>query len=69
MVTSQKRPEAPSDPAQVLGELSRELNIPFDDVENLYREEFERLASSARISQFISLLAVKNTRRALRHDH
>jgi Protein of unknown function (DUF3562) len=46
--------------------LSRELDVPFENVATLYQEEFERLASNARIPHFVSLLAAKNTRRTLR---
>jgi Protein of unknown function (DUF3562) len=46
--------------------LSREFNVPLDMVQSLYREEFERLKSKARIHQFVSALAARSTREVLR---
>ena len=69
MAANHKGDESPAGSAHFLDALSRELNIPFDDVQTLYRGEFERLTATARIHQFVSLLAAKNTRDVLRgHD-
>jgi hypothetical protein len=41
---------------------ARDLNASVDEVDGVFREQFERLSSQARIHQFIVALAVRNTR-------
>ncbi len=66
MAVGRKIEEAVADELRVIDALARKLDIPVERVKTRYAQEFKRLASSARVRQFIALLAAKNTRRALR---
>ena len=46
--------------------LSEKLKVPEDDVIEVYKTEFNRLAVEARIATFLSVLAMRNTRFILR---
>jgi len=49
-----------------IASLCAELKIPAHEVGAIYREELERLAAGARISAFLDILAMSNTRSILR---
>lgn len=49
-----------------MGALSSELQVPIEEVANVYRMEFDRLAQVARIPAYLSVLAMSKTRSILR---
>jgi len=46
--------------------ISQKLHVPLSDVRDIYREEFERLASRARIPTFLTVLTMGNVQAILR---
>ncbi len=46
--------------------ISEKLQVPISDVRDIYRKEFERLASRARIPTFLTVLTMGNVRSILR---
>jgi Protein of unknown function (DUF3562) len=52
--------------AGVIARLSDDLDVPLDEVGEIYREQLDRLAAGARIRSFLPLLAARNTRSVLR---
>ena len=50
----------------VIARLSDNLNVPVDEVREIYWEQLDRLAAEARIPSFLTVLAVRNTRSVLR---
>jgi hypothetical protein len=54
------------DHATAIATLSEKLKIPKDEVVEIYRKEFDRLAVHARIPTFLVVLAMRNTRSILR---
>lgn len=52
-----------------IARLSDELKISAQQVGAVYAEEFDRLAGGARISTFLDILALNNTRSKLRQAH
>lgn len=55
--------------AHLVAALARDLNVSIDEVDGVFREEFEQLSSQARVHQFVVTLAVRNTRGALLKRH
>jgi hypothetical protein len=55
--------------AHLVAALAHDLNAPVDEVDSVFREQFEQLSSQARIHQFVVTLAVRNTRGALVKRH
>jgi hypothetical protein len=55
-----------SDPSRAIAALSHELHLPKERVLEIYRMEFDRLATRARIPTFLVVLAMRNTRSILR---
>ena len=51
---------------KTVGALSSELQVPMQDVADIYRTEFDRLARAARIPAYLGVLAMSNTRSILR---
>ena len=54
------------DDARAVAALSEKLNLPEREVVEIYRIEFDRLAEQARIPNFLSVLAMRNTKSILR---
>jgi hypothetical protein len=50
----------------VIARLSRELQVPLQEVREIYGAQLERLAADARIQSFLGVLATRNTRDILR---
>jgi hypothetical protein len=46
--------------------LAREMQVPLDDVAQLYAREFATLAAGARITSFLPILATRKVRTLLR---
>jgi hypothetical protein len=46
--------------------LAREMDVPLDDVAQLYAREFATLAAGARITSFLPILATRKVRTLLR---
>ena len=57
-------PEALNDGA--IGDLAHETGEPIDRVRKVYEQEFARLAATARIPDFLVVLAMKHTRERVR---
>ncbi len=57
-----------SDLAQRIADLSEKMQVPFDEVHEIYTSEVNRLAAEARIQQFVSILAIGRTRTLLRQS-
>ena len=55
-----------ADHIETIGALSEKLHVPVQEVSEIYRIEFNRLARVARIPNYLGLLAVSNTRSILR---
>jgi hypothetical protein len=51
---------------KAIGTLSSEFPIPVQDIAEIYRAEFDRLAQVARIPTYLGVLAMRNTRLILR---
>jgi hypothetical protein len=54
------------DDARAVAALSEKLQLPERQVVEIYKIEFERLAEQARIPNFLSVLAMRNTKSILR---
>ena len=61
-------PVSPLDADQVtaIAMISEKLKLPFGEVREIYRKEFERLAVQARIPTFLTVLTMRNVRTILR---
>ncbi|HWX28803.1 MAG TPA: DUF3562 domain-containing protein [Steroidobacteraceae bacterium] len=59
-------PRIQDDDARAVAALSEKLNLPEREVVEIYKIEFDRLAEQARIPNFLSVLAMRNTRSILR---
>ncbi len=64
-VESNQRASA-SDLFQTITHLSEEMQVPFDEIQEIYTSEVNQLTAEARIQQFVSLLAIGRTRTILR---
>jgi len=51
---------------RAIAQISDKLRVPAQEVGEIYRKEFERLAVQARIPTFVATLAMRNTRSILR---
>jgi hypothetical protein len=51
-----------------IAELSRSFHVPFHRVAAIYDEQLRRLAEGARIRDFLSVLAMRETRSILNDD-
>ena len=49
--------------------LARETGVPVDTVQEIYRIEFDKLESSARIKTFVSVLAHRRVKALLQEEH
>ncbi len=54
------------DHVTAIATLSEKLKVPEHEVRDIFRKEFDRLATHARISTFLIILAMRNTRSILR---
>jgi hypothetical protein len=54
------------DDARAVAALSEKLQLPEREVVEIYKIEFDRLAEQARIPNFLSVLAMRNTKSILR---
>ena len=54
---------------RIIADLSQCFSVPFKNVQAIYREQLRRLAEGARIRTFLSVLAIRRTRRILRDDN
>ena len=55
-----------TDQRRIVTTLARDLSASVQEVEEVFREQFARLSSAARLHQFLVTLAVRNTRATLR---
>jgi hypothetical protein len=55
-----------NDHVRAIATLSEKLKVPEHEVVDIFRKEFDRLATHARISTFLIVLAMRNTRSILR---
>ena len=46
--------------------LSEQLTVPLQQVQQLYQQEFSKLAAQARVHSFLGILALRQTRSILR---
>jgi len=51
--------------AKAVAALSEELQVPADDVVEVYKHEFSRLHAQARIKTYVGILAMSNTKNIL----
>ena len=49
--------------------LAENLQVPAHAVQEIYSQEFDRLAMKARVKSFVGVLAMRNTRAILRPTH
>ncbi|MGC2049404.1 MAG: DUF3562 domain-containing protein [Gallionella sp.] len=56
-----------SDPLQSIKELAKEIDCPVEEVNNIYVSTLTNLKSTARIQDYLHVLASKKVRDALRH--
>jgi uncharacterized protein (DUF2126 family) len=54
------------DRAKTIKALSDKLQVPVQEVGEIYRMEFDRLAREARIPTYLAVLAMSNTRSIMR---
>ncbi|MGA2779193.1 MAG: DUF3562 domain-containing protein [Steroidobacteraceae bacterium] len=59
-------PDVEREHLRVVASLSDELNMPEQEVDEIFTREFDRLAAQARIPTFLVVLAMRNTRTILR---
>jgi hypothetical protein len=52
----------------VIARLSHELQVPLQEVREIYGTQLERLGVDARVRNFLAVLALRNTRDILRAD-
>ena len=55
--------------ADIIQRLATEINRPIDEVKRVYDGEYARLKSDARIFDYLSLFATRQTRAALGLSH
>ncbi len=51
---------------QKIRHLAEEMQVPIDEIEQIYSNELHRLEAEARIQSFVGVLAIKRTRTILR---
>lgn len=68
LMSSSRKP-ADRSKEDAVAALARELDLALEEVRSVYRDQMARLASQARIHDFIGTLARGNTRRILRERH
>ena len=61
-------PSGEDDAQRAIQALSEQLDVPEVKVLEVYRTEYRRLSAESRISTFVSVLAMRNTRSILRND-
>jgi len=67
MAASQSQDPA-AEHGEVIARLSNQLQIPLHEVREVYGAQLNRLATDARIANFLGVLALRNTRDILRAD-
>ena len=67
MATSQSL-DPTAEQGGVIARLSHKLQVPLQEVREIYGSQLERLTADARIHKFIDVLALRNTREILRAD-
>jgi uncharacterized protein (DUF2126 family) len=67
MSAAHSKAEPLADRDRVLDAIAQELELPIDEVAAAYRQELTRLIARARIQRFVPTLAIRNTRKLLRH--
>lgn len=65
-VMTETFPDVEREHLRVVASLSDELNMPEQEVDEIFTREFDRLAAQARIPTFLVVLAMRNTRTILR---
>ena len=63
---TESAPHLKADDFSAIATLSNELKIPVSEVGVIYKNQFDRLAVQARITNFLVVLAMRNTRSILR---
>ncbi len=56
---------ASGDLSRRIAHLSDKMQVPLDQIEEIYAGEVDRLAADARLQQFVSILAIGRTRAIL----
>ncbi len=59
-------PDPTGEPRGVIARLSHALQVPLQEVREIYGTQLERLGSDARVRNFLGVLALRNTRDILR---
>jgi hypothetical protein len=57
-----------ADHLSAIAMLAEKLRVPINDVRDIYRKEFARLAARARIPNFLTVLTMGNVRSILREN-
>ena len=55
-----------TDAAHLVAALAERMQVPFEQVDEIYWEQVDRLAADARIHDFLAVLALRNARAILR---
>jgi uncharacterized protein (DUF2126 family) len=55
-----------ADQVSAIATISEKLKLPFGEVREIYKREFERLAMHARIPNFLTVLTMRNVQSILR---
>jgi hypothetical protein len=61
-------PDPAGDPRGVIARLSHALQVPLQEVREIYGMQLQRLGVEARVRNFLAVLALRNTRDILRAD-
>ena len=59
----------PTDHLGAIATLADELKVPVQEVGAIFESQFDRLAAQARITNFLVVLAMQNTRSILREGN
>jgi len=63
---SESIPSSDDDAQRAIQALSKQLDVPEVRVLEVYKTEYSRLSAQCRIANFVSVLAMRNTRSILR---
>ena len=64
--TTEHRNQTGPEPESVVHQLARQMQVPIAVVAEIYEFEFGKLNADARVTAFVSIIAVKRVRDALR---
>lgn len=60
--------DVPGVPHKAIESLARELDLPLEQVEKVYREQAAAIEADARIKQFVPVLVARRVRSELRRE-